>query len=256
MEERLFQPSERPMHVAVFGSGTGTILRAMCAAEKRERQPFAIRFLYTDRACAFHAIAKEERLPLIYNPFDPSISREEYDRKGLELLLECSRGARSPIDVLLLAGYMRLMSSVWLKAFPFRILNIHPADLAACDLNGSRKYIGDQAVYKALQAGESKTRTSVILIDEEVDGGPILVSGPWVPYQGGRPVTKEEAREHQERQKTLSDFPACLAALRLVGQGRVSLRWPKRVLFLDDQQMPVHGYEMEKELLCAESLGS
>jgi folate-dependent phosphoribosylglycinamide formyltransferase PurN len=211
------------MNVAVFGSGKGTILSLMLAAQKKETQPFAIRLLYTDRICRFQTIAEEEHLPLIYQPWDPSLSREENDRQGLSRLL-----AFSPIDCLLLAGYMRLMSSVWLKAFPNRILNIHPADLTVLDGQGRRKYVGKEAVFDALREGERRTRTSAMLIDETVDGGPLLVLGPWVPYEGEIPVTRASAALHQEKQKVMSDSPACLRALQ----------------------------RLAKEEICVESLGS
>jgi phosphoribosylglycinamide formyltransferase 1 len=236
--------SDRPMNVAVFGSGSGMILRAMLAAQRQARQPFSIRLLYTDRECFFQKIAKEENLPLIYNPFNPAVSRENFDLIGLDLVRSYSRENPCPIDFLLLAGYMRLMSRVWLRAFPHRILNIHPGDLTVLDKEGNRKFVGDRAVFKALQNGERKTRTTAILIDEKVDGGPVLVSGPWVPYEGEDPVTKESAAKHQEKQKKVSDYPACLAALQMLAEGRFELSLPAREVFLDGRKMEPCGYEL------------
>src|ERR1700690_2741905 len=125
--EPLYKPFfHRPMHVAVFGSGSGTILRAMLAAQKKSEQlygrsPFAIKLLYTDRGCHFQQIAKDEKLPLIEhsfsdfikqrnidNPRDP-IARKEYDQKGVELLSSFAQKENFPIDLLLLAGYMRIL---------------------------------------------------------------------------------------------------------------------------------------------------
>lgn len=228
------------MHVAAFGSGTGTILRAMLAAQKDAS--FAIKLFYTDRECNFQKIAEEQKIPLIYHPKSPGITREEYDRQGLERLSAFSRDC--PIDFLLLAGYMRLMSRVWLDAFPYRILNIHPADLTVLDAAGNRKYIGDNAVFKALSEGERKTRTTAILIDEKVDGGPILVSGFWVPYQEKEPIDQKSAAKHQEKQKALSDWPACLMALTLIADGCVQLD-PAREVFVSGKKMPPGGYELE-----------
>ncbi len=237
MEKKLFQPrSDRPMQVAVFGSGTGTILQAMLAAQKSASTSFSIRLLYTDRECRFQKIAAEENLPLLYHPW--KAPREEYDRQGLELL----HSFPFEIDFLLLAGYMRLMSPVWLSAFKHRILNIHPADLTVLDAQGKRKYIGAEAVFAALQSGEMRTRSTAILIDEQVDGGPVLVSGAWVPYEGEYPVTQERATEHQTKQKAKSDWPACLAALQLIGEGRISLDTKTGQVFLDGKKLPNCGY--------------
>lgn len=229
------------MHIAVFGSGAGTTLRAMLRSQKSSSS-FAIRLLYTDRECQFQKIAKEEKLPLIYHPW--KVPRADYDREGLELLRTFSDKQQCPIDFLLLAGYMRLMSFVWLKAFEYRILNIHPADLTVLDQKGGRKYIGANAVFEALQKHEKRTRSTAILIDEQIDGGPILVSGSWVPYEGDYPVTQELASQHQEKQKAMSDWPACFAALQLIGEGRLSLQTETQEVFLDGEKLPPCGYEL------------
>ncbi len=263
MEELLFQPrSERPMHVAAFGSGTGTILRAMIWAQKKiKKPPFKIKLLFTDQECLFQKIAEEENLPLLFHPWNPKISREEYDSKGLELLNTFSRIQKCPIDFILLAGFMRIMSKVWLQAFPYKILNIHPADLTVLDAQGNRKFIGANAVFKALQEGSQRTRTTAILIDEAIDGGPILVSGPWIDYQEGYPIDKMKSAKHQEKQKEASDWPACLAALKLIAEGRLKLRLPDRDVILNDKKLPPCGYELSKNLyrskertICVESL--
>ncbi len=234
------------MHIAVFGSGAGTILRAMLQAQKRlernGKSPFSIQLLFTDRECNFQKIAEEERIPLLYHPWNKQFSREEYDQKGLDLLRKFEE--KSPIDLLLLAGYMRLMSKIWLQAFPYRILNIHPADLDDLDAQGNRKWIGENAVFKALQGGMERTRTSAILIDEKVDGGPILVSGPWTSYCEGHPIDKEKAAKHQAKQKEISDWPACLTALQLIGEGRLRLGGSSRDVFLDGEKLPPCGYEL------------
>lgn len=196
----------------MFGSGAGTTLRAVLAAQKQDPcPPYQVKVLFTDRPCQFQQIAKEENLPLIDHPWKPP--REEYDRIGLELLRKYA-----PIDMILLAGYMRLFSPIWLSAFPNRILNIHPADLTALDHNGKRRYVGANAVYDALSQGEKQTRSTAILIDANVDEGPILASGPWVPYEGEYPITQERAKAHQEKQKALSDWPVCIAALKLLAK--------------------------------------
>jgi len=246
----VYQPvSHRPMHVAAFGSGSGTIVRAMLAAQKKSEKlcgtsPFAIKLLYTDRECRFQEIAKEEHLPLVYHPY---LRNTDYNQMGLELLLGTAHSEGVAIDLLLLAGYMRLLTSPWLLAFPFRILNIHPADLTICLENGRRKFIGANAVFHALQEGQTKTRTSAILIDESVDGGPILVSGPWVDYHEGYPVTKEKAARHQEKQKALSDWPACLQALELIALGRAAILPETKTILIDGIEQPRGG------LICAES---
>lgn len=236
----------RPIRVAVFGSGTGTILRAMLSFQKRApSSPFCISLLYTDRVCGFQGIAREENIPLIHHPQDRALSRKEYDERGLALLSDFCHRENTSIDFILLAGYMRLMTEAWLNAFPRRIINIHPADLTHLDTEGNRKFIGANAVFEALVDGQARTRTCAILIDPHVDTGPILISGPWVDYQNGYPITREKALQHQDRQKKTSDWPTCLAALVLLGQQR--LKCIDDALVLDGEKLPPGGYDINEE---------
>ena len=268
--ESLYHPVfHRPMHVAVFGSGSGTILRAILAAQKKSEQlhgrsPFAIKLLFTDRKCRFQQIAQEEKLPLIeHDHSNGPIQRQEYDLKGVEHFFSFVKKENLKIDFVLLAGYMRILGNPWLKVFSNRILNVHPADLTLLDSKGKRQFTGSNSVFQALQEGQKQTRSTVILIDEKIDTGPIIVSGPWVQYQGKYPITKECAAAHQEKQKMFSDWPACFVALQLVSQGRVKLHSETKKVFIDGIEQPSQGYEHssaffkydQRGIVCVESLG-
>lgn len=238
----LYTPSKaKPMHIVVFGSGSGTNLEALLKAQYQmssssDSTPlYEVKALFTDRKCRFQEIGASAGIPVIYHSFanfmkatgisnpNDAAFRNGYDAENLRLLLVEANQSGFSIDLILLAGYMRLIYPPLLQHFPNKILNIHPADLTRLSPDGSRRYVGAHAVRDALCAGESRTRSSVILVDEQVDAGPILVSGPWVNYQEGYPITEERIKKHQEKQKVLSDWPSCIAAINFVAQGRVGL---------------------------------
>lgn len=88
-------------------------------------------------------------------------SREEHDN---EVIAELKR---RDVELVCLAGYMRLLSPVFVRAFPNRILNIHPSLLPA--------FPGLEAQRQALEYGVKVTGCTVHLVDEELDHGPIVM---------------------------------------------------------------------------------
>lgn len=113
-------------------------------------------------------------------------SREEYDREVVALLLN------NKVDLVCLAGYMRILSSYFIHQFPYRILNIHPALLPA--------FKGLDAQKQALEYGVKVSGCTVHFVDEGVDSGPIILQTP-VPVEDGdteellaRRILREEHR--------------------------------------------------------------
>jgi phosphoribosylglycinamide formyltransferase 1 len=86
--------------------------------------------------------------------------REDHDRAMLEVL------RAHGVEVVCLAGYMRLLSPLFVRAFPGRILNVHPSLLPA--------FPGTGAVRQALAHGVKVTGATVHLVDEGLDSGPIV----------------------------------------------------------------------------------
>ena len=86
--------------------------------------------------------------------------REEHDREVVSVLRDHS------VDLVCLAGYMRVLSSQFLEAFPGRILNVHPSLLPA--------FPGLNAQLQAIEHGVKWTGCTVHFVDETLDGGPIV----------------------------------------------------------------------------------
>lgn len=89
------------------------------------------------------------------------LQREDYDRQVVAVLEECK------VDLICLAGYMRLLSPYFVAAFPQRILNIHPSLLPA--------FPGLEGQKQALEHGVKFAGCTVHFVDENLDAGPIIV---------------------------------------------------------------------------------
>jgi len=105
-------------------------------------------------------VARQRGLPALYIP-SKGISREEYDRRVVDELL-----ARN-VELICLAGFMRLLSVEFCQAFPLRILNIHPSLLPA--------FPGLDAQKQALEHGVKISGCTVHFVDEQLDAGPIIL---------------------------------------------------------------------------------
>lgn len=116
--------------------------------------------------------------------------REAYDREVVEVLNEFQ------VDLVCLAGFMRILSPYFVRAFPQRILNIHPALLPA--------FPGEQAQRQALEYGVKFTGCTVHIVDEGVDTGPIVLQAV-VPVLDDDSVETLSARILKEEHRIYSE---------------------------------------------------
>jgi phosphoribosylglycinamide formyltransferase-1 len=151
LPERLPQGSR----FAVLASGSGTNLQALLDAYPEELAVVA-----GDKKGAY-AFERARRAGVPVEHVDPAgfISREDYDRELAE------RVAAHDVSLVVGAGYMRVLSPVFLERFP-AILNVHPSLLP--------EFRGQNAVQRALEAGARETGVTVHFMIEEVDAGPIV----------------------------------------------------------------------------------
>ncbi|MDB6120466.1 MAG: phosphoribosylglycinamide formyltransferase, partial [Verrucomicrobiaceae bacterium] len=102
----------------------------------------------------------------------------------------CEHLQRANVDVVVLAGFMRVLKEPTLSAFAGHIINIHPSLLP--------KFKGSHAVQQAIDAGEQETGTSVHLVTAEVDGGRILAQATVPIYKGDTPETVHQRIKQEE----------------------------------------------------------
>jgi phosphoribosylglycinamide formyltransferase-1 len=152
-------PPDDPMRVAVLASGSGTNLQALL--DKMAGSAFRVAVVAVNKPDA-GAIARAEKagVPVVVEPH-----RDHTDRASFETAL-LARLAEHDVEVVVLAGFMRVLTTTFLGAFERRVINVHPALCPAFPgLHGARQ---------ALEHGARITGCTVHLVDAGVDTGPIL----------------------------------------------------------------------------------
>lgn len=159
------------MNIVVLISGNGSNLQAIIDACKTNKIKGTVRAVFSNKADAFGLErARQAGIAthtLIASAFD---SREAYDR---ELIHEIDMYAP---DVVVLAGFMRILSPAFVSHYAGRLLNIHPSLLP--------KYPGLHTHRQALENGDEEHGTSVHFVTDELDGGPVILQAK-VPVFAG-----------------------------------------------------------------------
>ncbi len=159
------------MHrIAVFASGKGTNFEAIAAACSLGELDARVVLLVCDKPQA-EVVAKAARLGIECFAFSAKeySSKEEYEQKIVELL--DSKG----VELVCLAGYMRIVGSVLLGAYGGRIINIHPSLLPA--------FAGARAVEQAIEYGVKVFGITIHWVDSTLDGGKIIAQRAF-EYEG------------------------------------------------------------------------
>lgn len=149
-------------NIAVFASGFGSNFHALVEAAKKKAFDASIVLLVSDKPhCQAVNRAKKEKIEVF--AFDPLNydAKSDYEKEILEIL-KIKR-----VDLIVLAGYMRIIGKTLLEAFPKRIINIHPSLLP--------KFKGKDAIGQALKAGVEFTGVTVHYVNERLDSGKIII---------------------------------------------------------------------------------
>jgi phosphoribosylglycinamide formyltransferase 1 len=194
--------------LGVISSGRGENLRYILQEERGLRLPAQVRIVLTDQPDAGALkIAGEFSVPCHF--IDPaSLSREEYDQK-LIAHLEAA-GAQ----LVVLTGYMRILSPIFVRHYKDRILNIHPALLPS--------FRGMDAFSQALSYGVKWTGTTVHIVDEDVDHGPII-------YQKPVPVLENDTHESLKARIQRAEYKAYPKAIKMFIEGRPNVQGRKLI---------------------------
>jgi phosphoribosylglycinamide formyltransferase 1 len=147
--------------IGVLISGRGSNLQALIDAQRSGRLGGEIVVVISNVETAFGLTrARLTNIPAVFRDHRGK-KREDYDAELIAILKE------QAVDLICLAGYMRLLSPRFIQAFAGRILNIHPALLPA--------FPGLDAQRQAVEHGVKVSGATVHLVDENLDAGPIIV---------------------------------------------------------------------------------
>ena len=192
--------------LAVLASGRGTNLEAILNATREGRLPAEVALVVSDRDSRALERARKARVPALYFPKRKGTPRPAYDAELAEFV------AAARPDLVVLAGWMRILTPAFLDRFPGRVINLHPA------LPGA--FPGLDAIrrsYQAFQRGEVETGGVMVhYVVPEVDAGPVILAEP-VPIRPGEPLEAFEARVHAVEHRLLIE--AIEKALSAPGAG-------------------------------------
>ena len=150
------------MNIAVLCSGNGSNLQAIIDSVKKGYIPARIAIVVTDNKDAFalKRAAKAGIETLVLNPKDFE-TREAFDKEVIKNL------RKREVGLVVLAGYMRLLSGHFIKEYEGRIMNIHPVLLPS--------FKGTHGIKDALEYGVKVTGPTVHFVDEKLDNGAIIL---------------------------------------------------------------------------------
>lgn len=186
--------------IGVLASGRGSNLQAIIDAIKSGYIKNAeIKVVISDRSDAYALErARAASIPAVHiDPAPYKGRREEYDNLIINTLME--HGVTPEQGLVLLAGYMRILTPTFIRRYRMRILNIHPSLLPA--------FPGLRAQKQALEYGVKYTGCTVHFAEEEVDKGPIILQAVVPVYDDDTEETlserilKEEHRIYPESVK-------------------------------------------------------
>jgi len=239
----LFNPktSGKPMRVACFMSGTGTNTRKIIEYQRNLEgmygaSPFEVVLIFTDNPRSnAKAIAEEFKMPYVENDFDKFFENKDKNNWELRKLFDRMNYwliKSYDIHTIALCGYARIVTKPIINNY--LVVNVHPGDLSVVE-NGKRKYVGLHHIpaKKAMLAGEQFLHSSMHIVTERLDAGPILMISKGLKVELPDGVTlydlrnnekflDDVAKSHQNRLKEVGDWEIFPLTLQWIGEGRFS----------------------------------
>jgi phosphoribosylglycinamide formyltransferase-1 len=190
-------PDSRPVRVAVLISGAGSNMAALIDAGQQAEAPFEVVLVLSNKPDAGGlAVAEAKGVPTAavdHRPFGT-------DRAAHEQALDAALAA-ADVEVVALAGYMRLLTPWLVNRWAGRMVNIHPSLLP--------KYPGLDTHARAIAAGDAEAGCSVHVVTEGVDEGPVLGQSAVPVLADDTPASLAQrvlAAEHALYPRALADF--------------------------------------------------
>ena len=192
--------------IAVLCSGQGTNLQALLDATRRGTLAARVVLVLSDRADA-KALVRARQAGITAQFVDPKKFAGRADHEG-ELIRLCDEHR---VSLVCLAGYMRMLSGVFVGRYRHGSLNVHPPLLPA--------FPGAPAIRDALSWGARVTGVTVHFVDEEMDHGPIILQEA-VPIKAGDTEATLLARVHRVEHRLYAKTVGLVLAARVRVDGR------------------------------------
>ena len=208
--------------VVVLLSGTGSNLQALIDSNDVKKSSANIRAVISNRADAYGLQrAKDAGIDTRVLDHKAFEGREAFDAALIEII-----DTFNP-KLVVLAGFMRILSADFVRHYQGRLLNIHPSLLP--------KYKGLHTHQRALEAADSEHGCSVHFVTEELDGGPLVV-------QAVIPVESDDSPHSLAQRVHTQEHQIYPLAVRWFAEGRLSL--DEQGALLDGQLLPASGHQI------------
>lgn len=195
------------MNIAVFCSGRGTNFQAIIDSVKKKKIKAKIRLMVCDNPSAYALErAKKERIKSVLIERKNFKTKDEFEAEIIKNL------EKEKIGLICLAGFMRMLSPNFVKRYRNRILNIHPAILPS--------FKGTCGIEDAFNYGVKVTGVTVHFVDEEMDGGPIIL-------QKEVRITESDTLESLEEKIHKTEHKLYPEAVRLFTEKRLKIEGRK-----------------------------
>jgi len=195
------------INIGVLASGRGTNLQAIIEAIEEGKIEGRISIVISDNPDAYALKrARQHNIETRYINFKEFKNREDYDKEIIKALEE------KKIDLVVLAGYMRIISPYFSKMYKNRIINIHPALLPS--------FPGLHAQRQAVEHGVKISGCTVHFVDEGVDSGPVIL-------QKAVEVKDDDTEESLAERILKEEHQIYPRAIQLFSQGRLVIKGRK-----------------------------
>ena len=202
--------------LGVLVSGSGSNLQSIIDNVEKGFVDAEIKVVISNNPDAYALVrAQKYNIPSVIIKHADFQTRDNFDQKMIDVLKSYS------VDLVVMAGFMRLLSPLFLQAFPLKIMNIHPAILPA--------FPGMDAQKKAVEYGVKFSGCSVHFADEGVDSGPIIIQAIVPVYDDDTESTlsarilKEEHRIYPQAIQFYAE-----GRIEIIGR-KVSIKGSKRI---------------------------
>ncbi len=204
MADEIFVSPKKRGRIAVFLSGRGSNFRAILEAADAGKINASIALVFSNVESAPGLLfARERGLESLY--LNPKLfaNREEYDKEAVRQV------RKRDVDLVCLAGYMRILTPFFCREFKNRCMNIHPALLPS--------FPGLHVQQKAIDWGVKYAGATVHFVAEEVDMGPIII-------QAAVPVLQDDTEETLAARILVEEHKIYPEAVRLFFEGWLEVR--------------------------------
>ncbi|MDN3612231.1 phosphoribosylglycinamide formyltransferase [Vibrio ostreicida] len=210
--------------IVVLVSGNGSNLQAIIDACDTKIKTGRVSAVFSNKATAY-GLERAKQAGAQAHFLDPNgfDTRDAFDHELMKQIDEYQP------DVIVLAGYMRILSGEFVRHYKGKMINIHPSLLP--------KYPGLNTYQRAIHAGDEEHGTSVHFVTEQLDGGPVIL-------QAKVPIFDQDSVETLTQRVQTQEHSIYPLVVQWLVEDRLTMKDNKEA-YLDGQLLGIHGYAQD-----------